>query len=55
MSDSYQQDQAGWEWVQEDEQRWLAEFERDVSSSPAVTMTEQMMADFDSIFMNEGE
>lgn len=51
----YQQQQAGFEWSQEDERRWLAEVERDISNTPAVTMTEQMMADFDSIFMNEGE
>ena len=47
--------QAGWEWSQEDELRWLAEIERDISSLPAVAMTEQMLADFDNIFMNEGE
>lgn len=51
----YQQQQAGWEWSQEDERRWQAEVERDVSNTPAVAMTEQMMADFDSIFMSEGE
>ena len=54
MSD-YQQPQAQWEWSQEDEQRWLEEVEREVSNTQAITMTEQMMADFDSIFMTEGE
>lgn len=49
----YQQQQAGWEWSQEDE-RLQAEIERDVSNTPA-SMTEQMLADFDSIFMSEGE
>lgn len=53
MSD-YQQQQSGWEWAQDDEQRWLADVERDVCNTPAITMTEQMLADFDSIFMNEG-
>lgn len=54
MSD-YQQPQAQWEWSQEDERRWQAEIERDVSNTPAVAMTEQMMGDFDSIFMSDKE
>ena len=55
MSVGYQQDQSGWEWSYEDERRWLEEVEREVSNTQAITMTEQMMADFDSIFMTEGE
>lgn len=63
---SYQQ-QAGWEWSQEDEQRW--ELERERSENESIVShqrkiarmliiqqdIDRITADFDSIFMNEGE
>lgn len=49
MSD-YQQEQAGWEWS--DEQHW----ELAATCQPTdQSVKERMLADFDSIFMNEGE
>ena len=52
----YQQSQAGWEWSQEDEQRWHAEQELAATRQPVdQSVTDRMLADFDSIFMNEGE
>ena len=57
---SYQQ-QAGWEWSQEDERRWEAENmdgDRDIAMYEhfdAQEANERLLADFDSIFMNEGE
>lgn len=50
----YQQQQAGWEWRDQEDERLQAEIERDVSNTPA-SMTEQMLVDFDSIFMSDKE
>ncbi|WP_178379232.1 hypothetical protein [Psychrobacter sp. C 20.9] len=48
--------QAGWEWSQEDERRWHAEQELAATRQPIdQSVTDRMLADFDSIFMNEGE
>lgn len=61
---SYQQ-QAGWEWSQEDEKRWEAEnldCDRDIAmyeyfdaQQVDKAVTERMLADFDSIFMTDKE
>lgn len=54
---SYQQ-QAGWEWLQEDERRWELE-QQALIETQQTSLTQQtndrLLADFDSIFMNEGE
>ena len=56
MSDSYQQAQAGFEWRDQEEERWHAE---NISGDPLLSMSElataqpiidQMLAQFDSIF-----
>lgn len=57
---SYQQ-QAGWEWSQEDERLWHSEnmnLDRDIAMYEhfeAQQPNDRLLADFDSIFMNEGE
>jgi F0F1-type ATP synthase membrane subunit b/b' len=55
-----QQAQAGWGWSHEDEMRWHAEQELAASRQQAneqvnEQVNERLLADFDSIFMNEGE
>lgn len=56
MSDGYQQDQSGWEWAYEDERRWQAEQELAATRQPVdQSVTDRMLADFDNIFMHEGE
>lgn len=48
--------QAGWEWSQEDERRWHAEQELAATRQPTdEQVNERLLADFDSIFMSEGE
>lgn len=48
--------QAGWEWPQEDERRWQAEQELAATRQPTdKQVNERLLADFDSIFMSEGE
>lgn len=56
MSDSYQQDQAGFEWRDQEEERWHAD---NISGDPLLSMSElataqpiidQMLAQFDSVF-----
>lgn len=61
MSD-YQQDQAGWEWRDQEDERWHAEnitgFEGAATQEELVAcqpMIDSMLANFDSIFMNEGD
>ena len=61
MSD-YQQDQAGWEWQQFDEERRQSEnitgFESAATQEELAAcqpMIDSMLANFDSIFMSEGE
>ncbi len=54
---SYQQ-QAGWEWSQEDERRWELEQQALIEThqtSPTKQPNDRLLADFDNIFMNEGE
>lgn len=52
---SYQQ-QAGWEWSQEDERRWHAEQALAATRQPTdEQVNKRLLADFDSIFMSEGE
>jgi hypothetical protein len=55
MSDNYQQAQAGWEWS--DEQHWvLQKLELAASRQPTdEQVNERLLADFDSIFMMDGE
>lgn len=60
MSD-YQQDQAGWEWRDQEDERWQAEnitgFEGAATQEELVAcrpMIDSMLANFDQIFMNEG-
>ena len=56
MSDSYQQAQSNWEWSQEDERRWHAEQELAATRQPTdEQVNERLLADFDSIFMMDGE
>ena len=56
MSDNYQGEQAGWEWALDDEERWQAEqLEISESRQPSQQVDDRLLADFDSIFMNEGE
>lgn len=51
MSDSYQQDQAGWEWMDQEEQHWFANNISDHASDEAEKqMMGQMLAQFDSVF-----
>lgn len=51
MSDSYQQDQASWEWMDQEEQHWFA---NNISEQPSTEaekqMMDQMLAQFDSVF-----
>ena len=51
----YQQQQAGWEWS--DEQHWeLQKLELAATRQPVdQSVTDRMLADFDDIFMSEGE
>lgn len=52
----YQQSQAQWEWSQEDERRWRAEQELAATRQPVdQSVTDRMLADFDSIFMMDKE
>lgn len=50
------QQQAGWEWTQEDERRWHAE--QALAATRQQTdkqVNERLLADFDSIFMMDKE
>ena len=51
MSDSYQQAQAGFEWMDQEEQHWFA---NNISEQPSPEAEKQMMgqmlAQFDSVF-----
>lgn len=50
MSD-YQQDQAGWEWMDQEEQHWFANNVSEQASDEAEKqMMGQMLAQFDSVF-----
>lgn len=51
MSDSYQQDQASWEWMDQEEQHWFDNNISDQASPEAEKqMMGQMLAQFDSVF-----
>lgn len=55
MSDSYQQDQSGWEWMDQEEQHWFANNIIEPQASPeqlatAKPIIDQMLSDFDSMF-----
>jgi|GEM_PF-3289757 len=53
---NYQQPQAGWERSHEYEMRWQAEQELAASRQPVdQSVTDRMLADFDSIFMMDKE
>ena len=50
------QQQAGWEWSQEDERRWRAEQALAATRQPTdKQVNERLLADFDSIFMSNKE
>ena len=53
----YQQDAAGWEWALDDEERWQAEqLELAATCQPTdKQVNDRLLADFDSIFMMNGE
>lgn len=51
MSDSYQQDQASWEWMDQEEQHWFANNISEQDSPEAEKqMMGQLLAQFDSVF-----
>lgn len=51
MSDSYQQDQSGWEWMDQEEQHWFANnISEQASDKDEKQMMGQMLAQFDSVF-----
>ena len=51
MSDIYQQDQSGWEWMDQEEQHWFANnISEQASDKDEKQMIGQMLAQFDSVF-----
>ena len=51
MSDIYQQDQSGWEWMDQEEQHWFANnISEQASDKDEKQMMGQMLAQFDSVF-----
>ena len=51
MSDSYQQDQAGWEQRDQEDEYWFAKSISDHASTEAEKqMMDQLLAQFDSVF-----
>ena len=51
MSDSYQQAQAGFEWMDQEEQHWFANnISEQASDEAEKQMMGQMLAQFDSVF-----
>ena len=51
MSDSYQQDQAGWEQRDQEEEYWFANnISEQASSEAEKQMMGQLLAQFDSVF-----
>lgn len=51
MSDSYQQPQASWEWMDQEEQHWFANnISEQASDEAEKQMMGQMLAQFDSVF-----
>lgn len=51
MSDSYQQAQAGFEWMDQEEQHWFANnISEQASAEAEKQMMGQLLAQFDSVF-----
>ena len=51
MSNDYQQAQAGWEWMDQEEQHWFANnISEQASPEVEKQMTGQLLAQFDSVF-----
>lgn len=51
MSDNYQQDQASWEWMDQEEQYWFdSNISEPASSEAEKQMMGQLLAQFDSVF-----
>ena len=51
MSDSYQQDQAGWEQRDQEDEYWFAKnISEQASTEAEKQMMDQMLAQFDSVF-----
>ena len=51
MSDSYQQAQAGFEWMDQEEQHWFANnISEQAGDEAEKQMMGQMLAQFDSVF-----
>ncbi|MBE0440569.1 hypothetical protein EI164_00550 [Psychrobacter sp. FME13] len=46
----YQQDQASWEWMDQEEQHWFANNISEQASEDEKQMMGQMLAQFDSVF-----
>ena len=51
----YQQDQAGWEWAEQDDQRRQADRASAADRIDSQKIVDHINASFDNIFMNEGE
>ena len=51
MSDSYQQDQSGWEWMDQEEQHWFSNnISEQASTEAEKQIIDQMLVQFDSMF-----
>ena len=51
MSDSYQQDQSCWEWMDQEEQHWLSNnISEQASTEAEKQIIDQMLVQFDSMF-----
>ena len=51
MSNNYQQDQASWEWMDQEEQHWFSNnISEQASLETEKQMMDQMLAQFDGIF-----
>ena len=51
MSDSYQQGQSGWEWMDQEEQHWLSNnISEQASPEAEKQIIDQMLVQFDSMF-----
>ena len=51
MSDDYQQQQASWEWMDQEEQHWFANnISEQASDEAEKQMMGQLLAQFDSVF-----
>lgn len=57
----HQQDQASWEWMDQEQERWeleqqaLIETRQTSPTKQQQQVHERLRADFDSVFTNEGE